>query len=96
MKNNWLTQLLKTEFVEYFTKKLILKLGWSMSGFQGWLAKLIVENAYEYVAKPVAMLLIRKGYLIYDKATGTFRLKKIKKAKEDGDAETFWDTISNI
>ena len=91
-----LLSFFKSEFIKQLTSKLIAKLGWSATGFQGWLAEFIVKNAYKYVAKPVAELMIRKGFLIYDKTAGKFRIKKINKAKEENDAETYWDNISDI
>jgi len=99
MKNNlqkYLVQIIRDKFVQAFFNKVILRLGWSASGFQGWLAKFLVENAFEYIAKPIVQFVITKGILVYDIADGHFKIKKIKKSKDEGDDKTYWDTISDI
>ena len=94
--SGYLNQLIRNAAVKAAFSKLITKLGWSATGFQGWLANFIVNHAYDYIAKPLVGLVIRKGMLVYDKVDGNFKLKKINKAKDENDTDTYWDTLSDI
>lgn len=65
-------------------------------GIKGWIIKYVVTELFEEVAEPLIKLSIRKGLLVHDKIEGKIKIKKINKAKDENDADTYWDTISDI
>lgn len=65
-------------------------------GFKGWLVSFVAEELFEEVAEPLIKFVVRKGFLIYDKVDGKLKVKKIKKAKEGQDEETYISTIGNV
>ena len=89
-----LLEQLKGAAVKAALKKLLGSA--TMGGFQAWVIKFIVTELFEEVAEPLIKLTFRKGMLIYDKADGRMKLKKIRKSKDENDADTYWDTISDI
>jgi hypothetical protein len=68
----------------------------SAGGFRGWLVKFITVELFDELAAPVIKFSIRKGFLIYDKIDGSFKLKKINKAKDENNTNDYWDNIGSI
>lgn len=96
----WL--LVRDRLVEHFKDKAVkfaLKklLGSAMAGgFKGWLVKFIAEYLFEEIAEPVIKLAIRKGFLVVDKISGHITVKKINKAKENNDEDSYVDSIGSV
>lgn len=89
-----LINFLKGAAVKYALKKLLGSA--VMGGFRAWLVKFIVEELFEYVAEPIIKLAVRKSLLVYDKGIGKIRIKRIEKAKEEGDESGYIDNISDV
>ena len=79
--------------------KLALKkfLGSALAGgFKAWLVKFIVTELFEELAEPIVRLLIRKGFLVYDKTQGAIRIKKLRQAKEEGDEDEYNQQVDDL
>jgi hypothetical protein len=92
-KLDW--QAIKTVVIEQLKGagvKLALKklLGTAaVGGFKVWLITFIVENLYEEFAEPlVKAVFVKLGYY-YDRINGEIIVKKIRQAREDGNAEDY-------
>jgi hypothetical protein len=101
MKNTtW--RLLRDKLVEHLKGKavtLFLKnvLGTALGGtFMGKVALYIVKHLFDQVATPIIKAAVRKGFLIVDKTSGKIKVKKINKAKEDEDEDTYIDVIGSV
>ena len=67
-----------------------------MGGFKAWLVKFAVTELFEQLVQPIILLSIRKGLLFYDKTKGKIRVKKIKKAKEEGNEQDYDTGIDDV
>ena len=76
-----LVDLLKTISL----KKIAGLLGMSLTGFQGWLAKLLVEKVFSTLVMPIIDHAINTGRLKYDQKKGQLVAKDIKNAKTDAE-----------
>lgn len=88
--------IVKSALIERAFSFIAKVFGTTLTGFKGWVAKIIVEQLYEHVAVPVTQLVIRKGLLIYDTVDGHFKIKRINKARDAGDEKDYLDNISDI
>ena len=95
--NNFKPQLikyLKGEAVKLALQKL---LGSALAGgFRGWLIKYAVEYLFEEVAEPIAKLTLRNVGYVYHRVEGKVILKKIQKAKEEGDGEDYDSAVDDL
>jgi len=89
-----LVEHLKGKAVRLALKKILGAA--AMGGFKGWLVKFIVTELFEEVAEPLIKLAVRKGFLLYDKAEGAIKIKKLNEAKEDGNEEDYRTTIGSV
>ena len=90
----YLIDFLKGSAVKFALRKILGSA--VMGGFKAWLVKFIVSELFEHVAQPVILLSLRKGLLFYDKTQGKIRVKKIQKAKEEGDEQTYDSNIDDV
>jgi hypothetical protein len=89
-----LLKFLKTEL----TKKALAKiLGSSVAGgFYGWAISYLVSLGVEKVLEPSIEFLVRKGLLFTDKETGKIAFKKLEKAKDENDEDTYTNIIIDV
>ena len=65
-------------------------------GWKAWVIKFLVKEAMEEVIIPLLNYMQREALFGYDIINGKLKVKRIDKAKEEGDEETYWDTIGSI
>ena len=87
--------LLKDEGVRRLVKLIIKKLATS-SNFVAWAVTTAMEELYDEFVVPVFNFVVREGFLVVDKKTGSVRLKRIKEAKVEKDLSKYIDAISDI
>lgn len=94
----WLGDYLLTVFKNEAVKtlfKLIFNTT-KMAGFKLWLTQVIVDVLWDYLGEPLAKLAIRKGLLVYDKANGEIRYKKLLRAKVNNNEDDYNDAIDDV
>ena len=85
---------LKGEFIKLALKKVLGSA--AMGGFKAWLVKFIATELFEEVAQPIIEMSIRKGFYVYDKIDGHIKVKKIEKAKESNDRDSYRRNIGGV
>lgn len=90
----YLIDFLKGSAIKFALRKILGSA--VMGGFKAWLVKFVVTELFEHVAQPIILLSLRKGLLFYDKQKGKIQVKKIAKAKEEGDEQTYDSTIDDV
>ena len=80
------------------TKKALAKiLGSSMAGgVYGWLIAFLVSQGVERVIEPAIEYLVRKGILYHDQSMGKIMFKKLEKAKENDDEDSYTHVIIDV
>ena len=97
---NW--QTVKNIIVDYLKsaaiKAALLKfLGSTVAGgWKAWLVKFIVTELFEEVAEPIIRLGLRKMGYVYNRIEGEIELKKLERAKEEGDEQSYNDVIDDL
>lgn len=87
--------MIKKEFIEWL--KVAMKNALPMaSGFTSWIVKIIIENLFNVIGVPIINFAIRKGLVLYDKNQGKIKVKKLRKAKEEGNEQDYNDTIDDV
>jgi len=86
--------LLKSKFIKLVIKK-VLGSG-AMGGFKVWLVKLIATELYDEIGEPVLHFLFHEGEQGASKLKGKYIIKKMKKAREDGDAEAYDNASDDV
>lgn len=87
---------LKGKAIALAVKWIGTKAAWLITGPWGWVVNILLTFLWNQFGGPAIRWVIRKGALKVDLAQGRIRIKKINKAKEDEDDETYWDTMSDI
>ncbi len=85
---------LKGKFVTLALKKF-LGSGAAL-GIKGWIVQYIATHLFEEVAVPFLDYIYRKGWLLYDREQGKIKYKKLVKAKERNDEDTYNDVIDSV
>jgi len=62
----------------------------------GWIAEKLLEYVWDKTGDKFIRFLVRKSYLGVDLKTGQIRIKKINKAKIEGDEQEYWRNIGDI
>ena len=97
---NWAAlRALLTEFLKSaFVKTILLQIfGSVISGkYKAWIAKVIVEYAFESLALPIIQLGFRKMGYAYHKAEGQIIFKKIEEAKANNDENKYDEAIDGL
>ena len=94
MIKTYIINFLKSEAIKLALKKL---LGSPLAGgFKAWVIKLIITELFEEVAEPVIRLVIRKGQLVVDKTSGKIKVKRIERAKNEGDEDAYTSNIGSV
>lgn len=75
-----LVGFLRSHLVRWLARKLAVGLGFTLTGLQGWLVKLVVEYGFSKVFLPAINYAIDMGYLYADRKRGEIVVKKIKGA----------------
>jgi len=88
---DYLIDLLKRATVKAALKKLVL-----VGGIKAWLVTFLVEECFEEVAEPVVKYFFRKIGYAYNRAKGEVTLKKLEQSYEEGDHDTYVDTLSSV
>lgn len=65
-------------------------------GFQTWLVTFLIDKGFEKVIVPAVNLAYRKGLFIVDKQNGKIKYKKLVKAKDENDEDTYIDVLSGV
>jgi hypothetical protein len=81
-----------------FVKTILLKMfGSAISGgYKAWIAKLIVEYAYEELAEPIVKLVFRRAGYLYNKVEGKIIIEKIKEARDENNSEKYNSAVDVI
>lgn len=89
-----LLNLLKKEL----TKKALIKiLGSSVAGgIYGWVIAFLVEQGMERIIEPSIEFLVRKGLLYVDQTSGKIAIKRLEKAKNENDEDTYTNIIIDV
>lgn len=85
---------LKGKFVTAAIKKILGSA--AMGGFKVWLVKYVASEFYEELIEPIFKWGIRKGLLVADLREGSVRLKKINEAKDENNADEYWDHMGGL
>lgn len=97
---NWATlRALLTEFLKSaFVKTILLQIfGSVISGkYKAWIAKIIVEYAFDTLALPIIQLSFRKMGYAYHRIEGQIIFKKIEEAKANNDEKQYDQAIDNL
>lgn len=92
-------RVLVIEFLKStFVKTILLKMfGSIVSGsYKAWIAKLIVEYAFEELAEPIIKLAFRKMGYVYNRIEGEIQIKKLNEAREKNDEKAYNLVIDDI
>lgn len=89
-----LINFLKGEAIKIALKNILGSV--AMGGFKAWLIKFIVTELYEELGEPLIRAGINQVGYYYDKIDGKITIKKIDKAREEGDAENYRDGVNDI
>lgn len=89
-----ITELLKQAWV----KTILLQIfGAAISGgYQAWVAKLIVEYAFDKLALPIVQLTFRKMGYAYHRIEGQIIFKRIEEAKANNDQAKYDKAIDDL
>lgn len=97
---NWATvrvmivELLKSAWVRMILLKMF---GSAISGgYKAWIAKVIVEYAFDELALPIIKLAFRKMGYVYHRAEGQIIFKRIEQAKEENDQAKYDSAIDDL
>lgn len=97
---NWAAlRALLTEFLKSaFVKTILLQIfGSVISGkYKVWIAKLIVEYAFDSLALPIINLAFRKMGYVYYRVQGDIIFKRIEQAKADNDATKYDKAVDDL
>jgi hypothetical protein len=88
------TELLKSAFV----KTILLQIfGSVVSGkYKAWIAKIIVEYAFDTLALPIIQLSFRKMGYVYYRVHGDILFKRIEEAKNDNNMKAYDDAVDSL
>jgi len=94
----WFKPALLKFLQKELVKKLLLKVVGSayVGGIYLWVANYLVNIGMERVIEPVVELLVRKGFLIVEKTSGKIAFKRLQKAKDENDEDTYVDIIIDV
>jgi pyruvate/2-oxoglutarate/acetoin dehydrogenase E1 component len=70
--------------------------GMISGGYQAWIAKLIVEYAFDTLALPVVKLTFRKMGYVYHKTEGAIIFKRIEEAKANNDEKKYDQAVDDL
>lgn len=89
-----ITELLKQAWV----RTILLQIfgGMISGGYQAWIAKLIVDYAFESLALPIINLAFRKMGYAYYRVQGDIIFKRIEQAKEDNNAKKYDEAVDRL
>ena len=68
----------------------------NFSGILGWIVKPIAKRLYRLSGDKIIRWGLREGMWLYDTGKGAYQFKKMEKAKDENDSDTFWDVASGI
>ena len=88
----YFVSILKSKIV----KMAVVRLIGVSAGFKAWVLSMVLKYIFDLVAVPIINLAIRKGMLVYDTARGKIIVKKLKKAKEDGNEDDYDDIVDDL
>lgn len=97
---NWAA--LRTLLIEFlrsaFVKAILLRwLGSAASGtYKAWIAKVIVEYAFNTLALPIVQLTFRKMGYAYHRIEGQIIFKRIEDAKASNDQEKYDKAVDDL
>lgn len=87
-------EFLKSQFVRMILLKMFGKM--ISGGYKAFIAKLIVEYAFEELALPIIQLGFRKMGYVYHKVEGQIIFKKIEEAKANNDENKYDSAIDDL
>jgi hypothetical protein len=97
---NWATlRVLLIEFLKQaWVKTILLQIfGSVISGkYKAWIAKIIVEYAFETLALPIIQLSFRKMGFVYYRVQGDILFKRIEEAKADNDMVKYDKAVDDL
>ena len=97
---NWaaLRALIISFLKSAFVKAILLRwLGSAMSGtYKAWIAKVIVEYAFNTLALPIVQLTFRKMGYAYHRIEGQIIFKRIEDAKASNDQEKYDKAVDDL
>lgn len=97
---NWAA--LRTLLIEFlkqaWVKTILLQIfGSVISGkYKAWIAKIIVEYAFESLALPIINLAFRKMGYVYYRVQGDILFKRIEQAKADNDMVKYDKAVDDL
>lgn len=87
-------EILKNAWVRMILLKIF---GAAISGgYQAWIAKLIVEYAFDTLALPIVKLAFRKMGYVYHRAEGQIIFKRIEEAKANDDEKKYDKAVDDL
>lgn len=92
---DFISNKIKNGAVKTALSWIATKAAWATTGPLGWLATLILGEIWDYVGDKFVKWALRKGALVYDKADGSIKAKKIKKARQNADSN-YDDAVDDV
>jgi len=91
---NILLYFFRGEFIKLALKKILGSA--AMGGFQAWLVKYIVTELYDELGEPIIKAGVNYVGYRYDKYKGKVHIRKLERAIDENDADTYNNTIDTI
>ena len=92
---DYISDLIKKGAVKAVLSWLSKKISKIVTGPLGWLASLIISQAWDFFGDKIVRWAVRKGTLIYDKIDGNIKAVKIKQARGRGDS-SYDDAVDDV
>lgn len=96
-KTDWMKPVLavlQKETVKLAIKKILGNA--VMGGFKVWLVKLIANELFEEIAKPLLQAAFHQAGYLYDRVDGKITAKKITEARENDDEDSYNRHVDDI
>lgn len=92
----YLSELLKKKAAKAAFSFLVKKVAFLATGPGGWIFGILFTFVWDAVGEKAVNYLVRKGALAVDMTNGSVKAKKLKKAKESGDAQAVDDAVDDL
>ncbi len=93
LKDN-LVKWLKSKAVTLVLKKILGSV--AMGGVRGWLIKYALGYVFDHMAEPIIRKILREAGYIYHLRESEVYLKRMTKAKKEGDSDAYDDAVDDL
>ena len=90
-----MSRLVRKGVVKTALSWIATKAAFLTTGPLGWFVTLILDEIWDFFGDKIVRYAMIKGALVYDKASGTIKVHKIRKAKQSGNQDEYDSAVDD-